>query len=122
MTKSIQDIFLETKTIFESQAKVAVQEALDKIYEDYLPHVENDNYFNTRQYARHWILRMMSDGLRQDDIQLWEITKEYDAKDIRQKMFQDNKEELTELIGKDIMERLKVLEERYTNDWERRYE
>lgn len=121
MSKSIEEIFTATQTKIRAQMIDAVEAAIEGVYAEYLPHVENDNYFNVRQCARDWLIRLMSDSLRDEDIKLWEITSDFTGQGIRAKIFQDNKEELTKLIGQDIVDRVKDLEERIAQHWERYY-
>jgi hypothetical protein len=118
---TIEQVFLDTKAIFEKQAAEAMEAVMSKIYSEYLPHIENDNYFNVRTQCRDWLERFMNDSLREDDISIKSVTEFYSGKDIRAKMFQDNKEELTKIIGKDIVERVYELEQRVAQHWEKRY-
>lgn len=110
---NIEKAFLDTKAIFAKQIKDAAQEALDKLYEEYLPHIENDTYYNVAQKARSLLVRFMSDTLDEHDAKMLKLELQpYSGKQLRQKMFHDNKEELTKAIGQDIVYRLKELEER----------
>ena len=117
----IEQVFLDTKAIFEKQATEALEAAMSKLYADYLPHVEYDNSYNVRQQCRDWLERFMNDSLREDDIELKSVTEYYSGKAIRAKMFQDNKEELTKVIGADIVERVQDLEQRVSQEWEYQY-
>jgi hypothetical protein len=118
---TIEQVFLDTKAIFQQQAEAAMEEVMCKIYQEYLPHVENDTCFNVRQQSADWIERFMADKISDEDVKIYNIKAQYSGKDVRAKMFQDNKEELTKLIGQDIIDRVKDLEERAAQDWERRY-
>lgn len=110
---NIEQAFLDTKAIFAKQIQDAAQEALDKLYDDYLPHVESDTYYNVAQKARSLLVRFMSDTLDEHDATMLKLELQpYSGKELRKKMFQDNKEELTKAIGEDIIDRLKELEER----------
>ena len=121
MTKSIKEIFEDTQVALSIQMHDAVEEAISKIYAEYLPHVENDTYFNVRALATDWILHFMNDRLNEDDLKLDVHMFGFTGQDIRAKMFQDNREELTKLIGEDIVNRVKDLEERVAHHWEQRY-
>lgn len=119
---TIEVIFQSTKNIFETQAKEAVQLALDKIYEEYMPFVASDTSFNVAQKARSLLVRFMSDTLDEHDAVMLKLELQpYSGKELRKKMFQDNKEELTKVIGEDIIDRLKELEERQKHSWETCY-
>lgn len=119
---NIEQAFLDTKAIFAKQIQDAAQEALDKLYDDYLPHVESDTYYNVAQKARSLLVRFMSDTLDEHDATMLKLELQpYSGKELRKKMFHDNKEELTKAIGQDIMDRLKELEERHKQSWETCY-
>ena len=119
---NIEQVFIGTKAIFAKQIQDAAQEALDKLYEEYLPFVATDNEFNVAQKARSLLLRFMSDTLDEHDATMLKPELQpYSGKQLRQKMFHDNKEELTKVIGQDIIDRLKELEERHKQSWENCY-
>lgn len=114
--KTIEELFLETKLVFEQQAVLAIEEALDKIYQEYLPHVQSDTDSNVIFQSHRWIEKYLSDSLLEDDFKVNII-----AKDVRAKIWNDNKEELKKLIHKDVLDRLHVLEERHRDAWEHGY-
>lgn len=114
--KTIEQIFLDTKAVFEKQATVAIEEAMDKIYQEYLPHVENDTGSNVYFQSYDWVNRFLSDNLREDDFKIDVL-----AKDVRKKIWEDNKEELKELISKDVAERLADLERKLVASWQHKY-
>lgn len=118
-SQSTEEIFLATKEVFRKQASEAMEEALDKIYTDYLPHVESDTQSNVYFQACDWIRRFISDSLREDDFKIDGLN--HSCYDVRKKMFQDNKEELTKVIGEDIINRIKDLESRHSFHWEKSY-
>ena len=107
---TIEQILQDTMKIFETQAKEAVEAALSKAYDEYLPHVENDCYFNVRQQAREWLKRFMSDTLRDEDLQLsLEFVGDYKSRAVRQKIYEENKVEIQEVIGVDLQEEIDTL-------------
>lgn len=116
---TIEEIFLATKEVFRKQASEAMEEALDKIYTDYLPHCSSDTQSNVYFQACDWIRRFMSDSLREDDFKIDGLN--HSCYDVRKKMFQDNKEELTKIIGEDIINKIKDLENRHSFHWEKSY-
>lgn len=116
---NIEQVFLGTKAIFAKQIQGAAQEALDKLYDEYLPHVESDTGYNVAQKARSLLVRFMSDTLDEHDAAMLKLELQpYSGKQLRQKMFHENKEELTKAIGEDIIQRVQELEERYKSSWE----
>lgn len=122
MTKTIEQIFEETSVKFRQQMIDAVEEAIEGVYADYLPHVESDNAFNVAQKARSLLVRFMDDSLDEHDKTMLKLELQpYTGKQLRAKMFEDNREELTKLIGEDIIQRVKDLEERVAQNWEVRY-
>jgi hypothetical protein len=110
---NIEKVFLDTKAIFAKQAEEAVQEALDKIYTEYLPHVESDTQFNVYFQTSDWIADFLADRLDSDDVNRHCVHREYGhrAAEIRQKIYQDNKAEIVELIGKDYEREIQLLKE-----------
>lgn len=119
MPKTIEQIFEETSVKFRQQMIDAVEGAIEGVYEDYLPHVENDTCFNVRQQSITWLERFLADDLREEDFKIDPMA--FDSKAIRQKMFKDNQVELILHINKDMLERLEELEKRYAHDWEFKY-
>lgn len=119
---TIEELFLATKPALEKSIQEALDAAMEKIYTEYLPHVENDTYFNVRSQAKDWIMRYIAGTLREDDIKIdFGSGYEYSAHGIRQKIYEDNKEAMQGLIAQDMMDRLKDLQERHNQAWERKY-
>ena len=114
--KTTEEIFLSTKEIFKKQAEEALELAINKIYSDFLPHVESDTQSNVYFQSCDWINRYLSGNLREDDFKIDVLSK-----DIRQKIWNENKEELKFLIQKDIQDRLAFLENKLTATWEHKY-
>ncbi len=118
---TIEELFLATKPLLEKSIQEAVDAAMAKTYEEYLPHVENDTYFNVRQQATQWLMRYLSNSLLEDDIKLNFTSDSWDAVNIRHKIYEENKEEMQKLIKQDVLTRLQNLQEREAQHWERRY-
>jgi hypothetical protein len=114
--KTTEQIFLETKAVFEQQAVKAMEEAIDKVYQDLLPHVESDTQSNVFFQSYGWINRYLAGSLREDDFKI-DILSE----DVRKKIWDENKEELKELIAKDVQDRLAYLEKEIRASWEHKY-
>lgn len=110
---TIEQIFLDTKAIFAKQAESAIEGALDKIYTEYLPHVESDTYSNVYFQTTSWIADFLADRLGSGDINRHRIATEYGhrAAEIRQKIYQDNKAEIVELLGRDYEREIQMLKE-----------
>lgn len=114
--KTIEQIFLETKAILEKQAAEAMESAIDKVYQDLLPHVESDTQSNVFFQSYDWINRYLAGNLREDDFKIDIL-----AEDVRRKIWDENKEELKALIAKDVQERLAYLEKELRASWEHKY-
>jgi len=119
--KTIEQILEDTKAIFEEQAREAMDKVMTQVYNDYLPHVENDMYYNVRNLAESWIERFMADKLTEDDLSINVDTYNFSARDIRQKIWDDQKDTILPQINRDLIERLKQLEEEYQHSWQRKY-
>ena len=112
----IKEVFLATRTIFETQAKEAMELAMDKIYLQYLPHVVSDTETNVYFQTSDWIKRFLSDSLREDGIKIvapkeWMFVIRYGM---------SIKKNSKELITKDIKDSLKILEDIH-KQWQHRY-
>lgn len=117
MSRSIEDIFLATKDILATQAKEAAEKAIDIIYQEYLPHVESDTCYNVRQEARQWLERFFADSLRDDDMKIdFTVSYSFDARKARQKIYEDNKEEIQAAIGKDLQDKIDSFRESGRHD------
>lgn len=116
MSKSIEDIFLSTKEIFLAQAKAAAESAIDAIYTEYLPHVENDTASNVYFETCRWLERFFADKLREDDIKVNLAGPAWDARAARQKLYEANKEEIQAAIGKDLQDKIDSLRESGRHD------
>ena len=114
--KTIEQIFLETKEILEKQAAEAMASVIDKVYQDLLPHVESDTQSNVYFQSVGWIRRYLAGTLQEDDFKIDIL-----AEEVRRKIWDDNKEELKELITKDVQERLSYLEKELQASWEHKY-
>lgn len=110
---NIEKVFLDTKAIFAKQAEEAVQEALDKIYTEYLPHVESDTQSNVYIQTCQWLEDFLADKLDVSDSKKSRVVQQYGMRgaEIRQKIYQDNKAEIVELIGKDYEREIQLLKE-----------
>jgi hypothetical protein len=106
MSKPIEELFLETKEIFAKQAKEAVEEALDKIYTKYLPHVENDTMSNVYFQSWGWLEKFFAGALQDDDMKIDLTRSGWTEKAARQKMYEENKEEIQAAIGRDLQDKI----------------
>jgi hypothetical protein len=118
--KTIEEILADTFKLFEAQAKEALEAALSKAYEEYLPFVENDTYFNVRQQSERWLKNFMADKLTDEDVKVDVLCKHsYDAKAVRKKIYEDNKEEIHAAIGVDLQEKIDSLKARLEDAYRR---
>ena len=105
--KTLEQIFLESKDLFETAAR----DALDKVYGEYLPFVESDTMSNVHFRTCDWLERFFSDSLREDDIKIDLTRYGWDNEKARQKIYEANKAEITEAIGKDWQAEIQSLKE-----------
>jgi tRNA A37 N6-isopentenylltransferase MiaA len=109
--KTTEQIFLETKAIFAAQAAEAMADAMDTIYTQYLPHVESDTQSNQYFQISRWLESFFADSLREDDIKVDLTRLGWCAEQARQKIYEANKQEITEAIGKDWQAEIQSLKE-----------
>jgi hypothetical protein len=107
---TIEQVFLDTKAIFTAQAKDAMDEAMDKLYSEYLPHVENDTVSNVHFQTYRWLEAFFADSLTGDDMKL-DITSKYCGKAARAKMFSEHREEFVQALGRDFEAEIEGLKE-----------
>ena len=117
---TIEEVFASTMEIFKKQAQEALEAALSKAYEDYLPHVENDTYSNVRRLSERWLERFMADKLTEEDLKL-DVTSKYSwtAEAVRKKMYEENKAEITQSIGVDLQNEIDSLKARLEDAYRR---
>lgn len=117
---TIEEVFASTMEIFKKQAQEALEAALSKAYEDYLPYVENDTYSNVRQQSVRWLERFMSDNLGEDDVIVDIAAKHgWTVQTVRNKMYEDNKEEIQKAIGVDLQNEIDSLKARLEDAFRR---
>lgn len=115
---NIEETFLATRAIFAAQAAEAMEEAMDKIYDEYLPHVENDTAINVYYRTVEWLEKFFEDTLTDNDINI-DLTNKYSSVKARKKIYEENKEEIIEAIGKDFQAEIQNLKEQLNSAWER---
>jgi hypothetical protein len=113
---NITEVFQETRTIFATQAAEAMEQAMDKIYNDYLPHVENDTASNVRFQTANWLERFFDGNLSENDINI-DLARKYSGGKARQMIYEANKEEIIEAIGKDFQAEISDLKVQLNNAW-----
>lgn len=106
---TIEEVFQETKTIFERQANEAIHQALDKIYTEYLPHVENDTQANVYYQTVDWLTAFF-DGTLNDEHVKFDITRRFSSEKARQLIYEANKEEIQKAIGRDLQDEIDSLQ------------
>ena len=105
--KTLEEIFLETKAVFARQAAEAADEVLDRIYTEYLPHVETDTQSNQYFQICAWLDKFFSGSLNSEDIQV-DLSR-YSCEKARQLIYEANKEEITKKIGEDLQNEIDKL-------------
>lgn len=106
-----EEIFLHTKEVFAKQATEAINEALERIYTEYLPHVESDTQSNVYFQTCEWLERFFADKLDNDDIKLSLAKHGWNAQYARQKIYEANKAEIIKAIGEDFEAEIQSLKE-----------
>jgi len=114
---TIEEVFLNTKTILTKQVEEAAREAVDKIYLGYLPHVENDTASNVYFQTVEWLTAFF-DGTLNDEHVKFDITRRFSSEKARQLIYEANKEEIQAAIGKDLQDKIERLEEQLKQQYE----
>lgn len=89
-----------------SMQKIA-DECISKVYCDVLPHIETDAWTNYREQIR---IELAHEYKYSSFKNPW-------AKDLRRAILVENRDELVNLLNADLLERIKVLEDR-VNEYE----
>lgn len=86
---------------FKDKMNKIAEETMADITCKYIPHIENDAWTNYRESLRSDLEHLyVTDRFRAD----W-------ATNLRRRIFQENREEMTALLNKDLLDRIKVLED-----------
>lgn len=107
-----EEVFLSTKDILAKQIEEATREALDKIYFEYLPHVENDTNSNVYFQTCEWLEAFFDGTLNENDnLVKFDISRRYSSEKARQKIYEANKEEIHAAIGRDLQDEIDRLKD-----------
>lgn len=107
---TIEEVFLSTKEVLAKQIEEATREALDKIYLEYLPHVENDTGSNVYYQTCEWLEAFFDGTLNENDgLVKFDISRRYSSEKARQKIYEANKEEIQAAIGRDLEDEVNSL-------------
>lgn len=106
--RTTTEIFADTKEILRVQAVTAIDEALHKIYSEYLPHVESDTQSNVYFQTCDWLRKFFEGKLESDDIKM--DFGGYSARAARDVIFDEHKTEILEAIGKDLQDKCDSLQ------------
>jgi hypothetical protein len=108
MQKSIEEVFLLTKQGLEKILVDAAKEAIDNIYEHYLPFVGQDTDNNVYFMAHDLLNRFFNDTLREDE-RMHPMFENYSGKAARAKVLEENKGLLKSLIIQDLQQEIEEL-------------
>lgn len=107
---TIEEVFMSTKEVLAKQIEEATREALDKIYFEYLPHVENDTNSNVYFQTCEWLEAFFDGTLnKKDHLPKFDISRRYNSEKARQKIYEANKEEIQAAIGRDLQDEIDKL-------------
>lgn len=102
--KELEQIYKE----FEGKLKEVAKDAISDVICEYVPYAETDFYSNVEHRTRDWIEDFFNG--KEDEFISNPMLNKYHCKEARQKVFEENKEEIIKLIGEDKekeIERLK---------------
>lgn len=86
---------------FRDKMKKISEEVLGEIYSELMPHIQGESWTNYRNYLNEGFSR----GYVKDDFRA-----SY-HKELRKTIFLENKDEMIDLLNKDLVERVKQLED-----------
>lgn len=91
---------------FKSEFTKMASNAMSSIVAEYLPFIETDAWANYRQYLKSMVEREYMENAHQARLsdQVW-------ARDIRSRIYNENKEELTQGLVADLKEEIAELKE-----------
>lgn len=103
---------------FKVNLKKAADESFDKWYSDFLPYIEADYTFNVQCFAENEIRYFLED--KPENQYPRKVTfHDYNGKQIRAKIFEENKEELIDLLNKDLLKQVEDLKISLENSYRR---
>lgn len=114
MSKTIEEIFLETKAVFQAQAEEAAKAAMDKIYDEYLPYVGDDTDSNVYFKASSIVRRFFDDTLREDEVP-HDFFREYTGAMAREKLVKEFPEQLQNKVIADLQREVEMLRGQLNN-------
>lgn len=100
-SEKLENDAAEYLDLFQTKMKGIAQGIIEEIFIELVPHIESDMFTNYRQYLKNIATNEL---LNNDWRKSW-------ATEIRRQIFKENKQEVAELIGKDIVDRIKSLED-----------
>jgi len=93
---------------FKLNIKKSIEQILDGVYVDLMPHILSDAWLNYRNVLRHELEREYFSSTK------WIKSEELWAKGVRKALYKEYSKELTDARVKDLEETIKVLKEDLT--------
>ena len=118
-TKMRQQTFKEILEPFKEKMKKIADDTLSDIIGDYIPYAEDDKVSNVEFRTRDW-LKAFFNGQADEYIKC-PMLSEFDCQKARELIYQEHKEEIIKLIGKDFEHEIEILQNRLESLSRHRY-
>jgi len=114
-----QQTFKEILEPFKEKMKKIADDTLSDIIGDYIPYAETDKVMNVEHRTREW-LEAFFNG-KADEYIKCPMLSEFDCRKARELIYQEHKEEIIKLIGKDFEHEIEILQNRLESLSRNRY-
>ena len=111
--------FGEILETFRKNMKKITDDTMSDIIVDYLPYAESDKVSNVEHRTRDW-LKAFFNGQADEYIKC-PMLSEFDCRKARELIYQEHKEEIIKLIGKDFEHEIEILQNRLESLSRHRY-
>jgi len=105
-----QQTFEEILEPFIGKMKKIADDTLSDIIGDYLPYAETDKMSNVEFRTRDWLIAFFNG--QADEYIKCPMLREFDCRKARELIYQEHKEEIIKLIGKDFEHEIEMLQNR----------
>ena len=105
-----QQAFEEILEPFKKKMKEIADDTLSDIIGDYLPYAEIDKVMNVEHRTRDWLVAFFNG--QADEYIKCPMLSEFDCRKARELIYQEHKEEIIKLIGKDFEHEIEMLRNR----------
>ena len=114
-----QQTFEEILEQFKKGMEKAAKDTISDIIGDYLPYAEVDKVMNVEHRTRDWLEAFFNGNA--DEYIKCPMLSEFDCSKARELVYQEHKEEIIKLIGKDFEREIFILKDRLDSQNFRRY-